>query len=513
MTLLGVQEPNIVHVPAGNPDIGNEAVRFVKWASMTLLPWQNDYLRDILLTQPNGMWSSRESVGIISRQNGKGEVLVARELVGVYLLGEKTILHTAHLMDTAQDAQARLWDIIENNPALYNWWLNDPETPGVPVNRVGNGKECIVFPNGARIFFRTRTKKTGRGLSVDLLIFDECYDLPKESYSAISKLTRAKRRAHTMYISSAVNREEHFHGEILSAKRWAAMDGANLMLLKEWSPDPDDDPFDIDTIAKCNPSLVQDEPFGAILEDLLAEAETAKKSSALLNSYMVESLAKGNWEPRDSDMDNDFVPIIEPEQWEEKTSVPLPYTDACLAVEADPEGDKMAMVMALYGKGKIYLSLNDVHDFDRKNVETKTLEYVNKHDPVALCFDPYGTLSTLVEPLRKANVEPELLNGSKVSQAYELLLTLWKEGKILHDGDERWYAALRVAKERSKNGRYRSIDRYSGDVSCLIAASIAVWGLVEFAIPETKPEVKQKVTYVGSAQPLVVTEKASDFDF
>ncbi|MDK7090376.1 terminase family protein, partial [Escherichia coli] len=87
----------------------------------------------------------------------------------------------------------------------------------------GNGKESIVFPNGAIVYFRTRTKKTGRGLSVDFLVLDECFDLPHETYAALSKLTRARERAQTLFISSPVNRFEHLHGAVMSAKRWAGI--------------------------------------------------------------------------------------------------------------------------------------------------------------------------------------------------------------------------------------------------------------------------------------------------
>ena len=106
--LLGVQKPRLFSTPVGDVERGIKAVEFCRWVGMTLFPWQEDLLRDLCrttLTPRSWVWSHRESVVVLARQNGKGEVLVARELVGVFLFGEKDLLHTAHFMDTAIDAR------------------------------------------------------------------------------------------------------------------------------------------------------------------------------------------------------------------------------------------------------------------------------------------------------------------------------------------------------------------------------------------------------------------------
>ena len=112
MALLGVQTPRLSSIPDGDVARGDAAVAFARFCGLTLYPWQEDMLRDMCRTDDAGLWSAREVVAVIARQNGKGEVLVARELAGVYLFGEKSIFHSAHFMDTAIDAQKRLWEVI-----------------------------------------------------------------------------------------------------------------------------------------------------------------------------------------------------------------------------------------------------------------------------------------------------------------------------------------------------------------------------------------------------------------
>ena len=265
--LIGCQAPTRQNVPVGDAEFANRACEFVRWAGLSLYPWQEDLLRDALLQTDEGMWASREVVVSLARQNGKGEVLVALELVAIYLCGAERIMHSAHFLDTAMDARDRLWDVIEANPALMEWW--EDEYPGeFPKPVLGNGKDAIKFPNKAKIYYRTRTKKTGRGLSFDWLVFDECFDLPNEVYAAMNNTTKARPNAQKVFISSPVNIREHFHGAIFSAKRWAALDGAEGMLFKEWCREPDDDPFDESTWVKANPSLVCEPRPGVQLDEV-----------------------------------------------------------------------------------------------------------------------------------------------------------------------------------------------------------------------------------------------------
>lgn len=108
---------------------------------------------------------------------------------------------------------------------------------------------------------------------------------------------------------------------------------------------------------------------------------------------------------------------------------------------------------------------------------------------------------------------PETLSGAQVSKAYELFLRMWAEKRIAHDGSQRWLDALGVAEERSKNGRYRSLDRYSGDVTVLVAASLAVWGLQEFGVGDVEVDVKRTRHYVSAARAVKRQRRVSEMSF
>lgn len=501
--LVGNQEPRYSSVPTGDPASAVEALWFIRDCGGTLYPWQEDLIFDMLLTRPNNTWSSREVVVPLARQNGKGEVLVWRELVGVYLFGERRILHTAHFLDTAVDARDRLWDVISENPELMNWWADD--YPGAqPQLMKTNGKDAIIFPNGAKIYFRTRTKKTGRGLSIDLLVFDECFDLPNEVYSGMNPTTKARPNSQKIFISSPVNRYEHLHGAVFSAKRWQGLDGAPGVLFKEWSIDPKvSDPFDPTSWAACNPSLVTEPAPGVQYEDVQSEALAAKNSQDLLETFLVETLGVGHWVPRDNDT-SDFEPIIPFDSWKSKVDHrPLTTTDCTVAVDVSPDGSSVALVSAARTlNGGYHLRRSSLKQFDVDETVLAINSAVKNNDPIAVVMDSIGPSSVLVKPLQRLHVEPELMKARTVVSALQLFLQLFREGKITHDGDERWLDELKVAEFREVGDTGRALTRRTGSVMGLVAATFAIWGLQEYEIPDEAPEVEKTIRFTGRARPV-----------
>ena len=503
--LIGCQTPTHEHVPVGDAEFADKACQFVRWAGLDLYPWQEDLLRDTLLQTDEGMWSSREVVTALARQNGKGTYLVALELVAIYLCGAKSIMHSAHFLDTAMDARDRLWEVIEANPALMDWW--EDEYPGVsPKPIMGNGKDAIRFPNKSKIYYRTRTKKTGRGLSFDWLIFDECFDLPNEVYAAMNNTTKARPNSQKVFISSPVNTREHFHGAIFSAKRWAALDGAEGILFKEWCCEDTDDPFAESTWAKANPSLVSEPRPGVQLDEVRSESISARRSQTLLEPFLVETLGQGNWVPRDGD-DVDFEPIIDLDAWQAAVDEsPRLIGESCLAVDVGPSADVVSVVSASQTDRGVHLSVAPVVEFDRDRVVDGIARAVEAHDPTGVWFDPKSAASTLEGELLRRGVEPQKMAWSTVTRALELFLTMFREGRISHDGDPRWVDALNVAVFRSGNSSGRALTRTDGDISVLIAATFAVFGLEDFGlIAQTahRDGVKRDKREVGMPLPVL----------
>ena len=108
-------------------------------------------LRHALSEREDGKWAAAEVGLLVPRQNGKGAVLAARELAGLFIVGEELIIHSAHEQATASDEFRRLLELIENTPELDR-----------RVTKVVHGKGSEAIEVGhQRIFFKTRPRVAG----------------------------------------------------------------------------------------------------------------------------------------------------------------------------------------------------------------------------------------------------------------------------------------------------------------------------------------------------------------
>ena len=174
--LLGSQLPRLWHVPKWTSTTGPEAIELCALAGLYLDPWQRWTLTQSLGERPDGKWAALQ-VGVeVSRQNGKGGLLEARELTGLFLLEERLIIHSAHQFDTSLEAFGRLLGLIEDHREFSR-----------RIARVSNshGQEGITLKSGQRIRFRTRTKGGGRGFTGDCLILDEAMDIHESAHAAL----------------------------------------------------------------------------------------------------------------------------------------------------------------------------------------------------------------------------------------------------------------------------------------------------------------------------------------
>lgn len=248
--LQGVQQPRLKHLPAEiTSTAGREAVELAASAGLVLDPWQQHVLDVALSERPDPhhpgelRWSAMEVALVCPRQNGKGSVLEARELAGLVLFGEQLILHSAHEFKTAGEAFIRIQHLIENCDDLRRQVLR--------VARA-NGEQGIELRNGSRLRFIARSKGSGRGFSGDLVILDEAYELGAQAIGALLPTLSARPNPQLWYASSApMSTSEQLH----KVRERALAGRGDSLAYFEWSAADNDDPDDIGTWARANPSL------------------------------------------------------------------------------------------------------------------------------------------------------------------------------------------------------------------------------------------------------------------
>jgi hypothetical protein len=153
VALTGAQRPRVSSYPQAVSSAGVEAVELAASAGLILDDWQQHVLNVGLGERADGKWAAFEVGLIVGRQNGKGSILEARELAGLFLFGEQLILHSAHEFKTAQEAFRRVLGLVQNTPDLEKL---------VSRVRTSHGEEGIELRNGARLRFVARSTGSGR---------------------------------------------------------------------------------------------------------------------------------------------------------------------------------------------------------------------------------------------------------------------------------------------------------------------------------------------------------------
>lgn len=237
--LIGVQTPRLSNYPTFFTSMADDGVDFVETFGYNLLPWQEAFFRHSLGETVDALWSARNVVLIIVRQQGKTELLEARELFGLFELEEK-IFHTAQQAKTATMSWQALRNKIESYPELAERIMT-PKNGGeeTSIRLKGNGR----FPDGDRfVRYIARSPNSGRGFrDIDLVMYDEAYALSHAEYGSLGPTQRANRNPQTWYTSSAGTEDS----EMLMNLRDAGIAQANPdLLFGEWSLPEMSDPND-----------------------------------------------------------------------------------------------------------------------------------------------------------------------------------------------------------------------------------------------------------------------------
>ncbi|WP_305781502.1 hypothetical protein [Nocardia nova] len=390
--------------------LGDEAIDLAAHAGLELDPWQRLIIREMASTRDaqyynpfskrhEPKWAATEYGLIVSRQNGKGSILECRELAGLFLWGERLIIHSAHQFDTSIEAFSRVLFLIENTPDL-----------DALVARVvrSHGEEGIELRNGQRLRFRTRTKGGGRGFTADTVIFDEAMmSLTKTQIGAILPTISARPNGQLIYTGSAGDQESEQLGRI----RARALKGDDPSLgFAEWSIEPcgffcppdcteHDDPTTLESAAKANPA------FGIRISPEHIEME---RRSMHPETYLRERLGVGDYP-----VEGDGWRVISKAAWDDRGDKFSKLTGKfVLAIDSAPDQSWSAIGVAGANKhNEIHAELtsaqDDMYDYRAgiKWVVPRVLEIWKKNKPEFVVVDPSSPAGTLIPELESLNIK------------------------------------------------------------------------------------------------------------
>lgn len=459
----GVQRPRIFTAPEFSSSAGDEAVELARLAGLHLDEWQQLVLRHALGEKPDGKWAAFEVGLVVSRQNGKGAILEARELAGLFLLGERLIIHSAHEFATSLEAFNRLRGLVEDNPDF---------SKRVKKIRNSHGEEGIDLQNGQRIRFRTRTKGGGLGFSCDCLILDEAMIIPESAHGALLPTLSARPNPQVWYTGTAVDQEIHEHGVVLARTRERGMKGDDSLVYCEWSA-PDD-------LLEVDERLIADRERWAMANPGLGirinhEHVALERASMSQRMFAVQRLCIGDWPVTDGSAEQ-VIPI---ETWDglEDGSSGI-EGPVCFAFDVTP--DRSWCSIAAAGKRKD--GLLHVETVDRRRgtewVPERLAELVKAHKAKGVFCDAAGPAGSLLPRLTELKVQANPVSAREHAQACGLLFdVVTDQGNLRHLGTPELRVALKGAAKRPLGDAWAWSRKSSGvDISPLVAVTLALWG-------------------------------------
>lgn len=455
----GVQTPRVEVHPLFVSSVGDDAVSWVREvAGMTLFPWQEYVLRNMLNMRGDGKWAAPDVGLVVPRQNGKGEIIIARELFGLFMLREKKIVHTAHEFKSAKEGLVKLQAVIARNPDLAS--MVDIKTgnmdPGVYWKPSRRGE-----PSPRAIQFLARSSGSGRGFTADFLVMDEAFAVSREMVDAMEPTMGAVPNAQTLWASSAGFAYSHH----LAALRKRAFEGdAESLAYFEWSVDESDfDPGDPREWAKANPSA------GYLMSwDFLSRRFKTSKAGENLAGFAREHL--GVWEMHAS---NSELPEA---KWRRALVESSVIEGDRIVVSVDVSAARRASVVVTGvtadGRFQSEVVWNDEVGPDLVAAVSRLVE---RWDVLGVVLDASGPAGQWLGSLSEAGVEVKALGLRQVAQADGAFKEKVIAGRFVHVGQKVLdHAALSGVAKRA--GDLWVFDRNSdlADMTPLKAVSLGV---------------------------------------
>ena len=233
-----------------------EAIELYEKTGRKCQKWQKNLLVYLLAYNSKGLWVHTKFGYSVPRRNGKSEILVMRELLG--LENGEHILHTAHRTTTSHSTWERVCDAL--NKLGYKSQNDTRKDDGTPEELIYDsykayGLESITLrKNGGRINFRTRSSKGGLGEGYDLLIIDEAQEYTDDQASALKYVVTDSKNPQTIYCGTPPTAVSA--GTVFQKLRNSALTGeAKNTGWAEWSVEQMTECDNVDAWYETNPSL------------------------------------------------------------------------------------------------------------------------------------------------------------------------------------------------------------------------------------------------------------------
>ncbi|MFC9089004.1 terminase large subunit domain-containing protein [Nocardiopsis dassonvillei] len=441
-----------------------------------LMPWQKDVLDVALEIDPRtGRLAYREVVLTVPRQSGKTLLMLA-------LMVQRALGH--------EDRQTILYAAQTRNAARKKWeedhvfQLKRSPLRSKFTVRLANGAEAIRWKNGSLHGITSNTESAGHGDTLDLAVIDEAFAQRDSRLEQAMKPTMITRPQPQLWIVSTAGKTDsvYLRGKVDNGRQRVGL-GLNVgMAYFEWSAPDDADPADEDTWWACMPALGHTVSIEAIRADFVS-MELPEFRRAYLNQW--PDASPEEW-------------LVIPREWWDSCHDPASTIAGDLAICADVTPERTMTSIAVAGRrddGFMHVEILE-HASGTTWAVKRIKELVAKHQPVHVVIDGAGPAGSLITGVENAGIEVTKPTARDVVQACGAIYDAAKEGEVRHIGSPPLNTALASAQKRPLGDAWAWARKSpSGDISPLVAATLAMWGAAKGPDDEPAEELDGPLAY------------------
>lgn len=450
---VGAQRPRVLHAPKVRANAWEDVADVARAYGLVLDEWQENVLEAAMGERSDGQWATPRVGVSVPRQNGKGALIEARELAGLLVFGEQSIVHSAHQQQTARVGFERVLSYFENYDDLRK-----------KVRRIGTAvaREFIELNTGQMLRFPARSKSTIRGFSIDLLILDEAQIFGDDALEAVQP-TMAARPNPQMWLLGTPPTPLN-NGEVFKRFREDGIKGDDRRLCwAEWSADPLCEMDDREAWAQANPALGIRISYEAIQDERAALSD---------DGFARERL--GIWD------DIQGVQVIDPQLWAScADSNSLPSSRFVLAIDVDPAQTCGTVAFAgLRPDGRVHVEIDE----QRRGIgwiAPYVAERYARNEISAVVVDAKSPAASLLDDLARLKVRRIVQTGAdEMATACAQFYQRATEDGLRHTDQPQLAVSLASARKRSLGDRWawnrKTVD---ADITPIVAATLAAWGV------------------------------------
>jgi hypothetical protein len=366
--------------------------------------------------------------------------------------------------------QRTLYAAQDRNNSRLKWeeqtaLLRDSKLAGLFRVRRQTGLERTEWlPTASTVGFTASTETSGHGFDLDLGQIDEAWSQRDARLVQAFRPAMMARPAAQMWITSTMGTESStFWNEVVDDGR-ARVEGDDRsgVAYFEWSAGDDDDPDDPATWWGCMPALGV-----TVTEDVIRADHDALPPDEFARAYLNRRAAAGR-------------PVIDPAAWQ---ACRLPTSQVrgvpCFAVDVTPDRSTASIGVAGWAGGRrVHVEVVD-HRPGTEWVAARCRELYDRWAPLPVICDPASPAGSLLIDLAAAGVKTETVGTRDYAQACGQFYDAVGAAQLVHLDQPVLNLAVAAGRRRVVADAWCWARRSGGDISPLVAVTLAGWGLVK----------------------------------